>query len=91
MPEPPGILVDAGRPAHLSLAEPSPNENDSNLWEVRLDPRTGKLEDKPARITNWVGFSFAFPTKLNFQSNVYVAELQAGSTEFNPVHPLTAI
>ena len=46
----------------FSLAEPSPNGNDSNLWEVRLDLRTGKPENKPARITNWVGFSFASPT-----------------------------
>jgi len=62
MPEPSGILVGAGRPLIFSLAEPSPNANDSNLWEVKLDPRTGKLEDKPARITNWAGFSFASPT-----------------------------
>jgi Tol biopolymer transport system component/tRNA A-37 threonylcarbamoyl transferase component Bud32 len=84
----------------LSLAEPSPNENDSNLWEVRLDPRTGKLQDKPARITNWVGFSFASPTgtadgkrlaflKLNFQSNVYVAELQAGGAKITAPRRLT--
>src|SRR6202162_866147 len=76
----------------FSLAEPSPNANDSNLWEVKLDSRTGKLEDKPARITNWVGFSFASPTgtadgkrlaflKMNFQSSVYVAELEAGGAK----------
>ena len=84
----------------FSLAEPSPNANDSNLWAVRLDPRTGKLEDKSARITNWVGFSFASPTgtadgkrlaflKWNFQSNVYVAELEAGGAKLTTPRRLT--
>jgi Tol biopolymer transport system component/predicted Ser/Thr protein kinase len=84
----------------FSLAESSPNQNDSNLWEVRLDPKTGKLKDKPARITNWVGFSFASPTgtadgkrlaflKFNFQSNVYVAEVQAGGARITTPRRLT--
>jgi eukaryotic-like serine/threonine-protein kinase len=84
----------------FSLAEPFPNGNDSNLWEVKLDPRTGKLEDKPARITNWVGFSFASPTgtadgkrltflKSNFHSNVYIAELEAGGTKLTTPRRLT--
>jgi Tol biopolymer transport system component len=84
----------------FSLAEPSPNQNDSNLWVVRLDSKTGKLEDKPARITNWVGFSFASPTgtadgkrlaflKFNFQSNVYVAEVQAGGARITTPRRLT--
>ena len=75
----------------FSLAEPDPRPNDSNLWEVRLDPRTGKPQNKPARLTNWVGFSFGSPTvsadgkrlaflKEIFQSNVYVGELKAGGT-----------
>ncbi len=84
----------------FSLAEPFPNGNDSNLWEVKLDPRTGKLEDKPTRITNWVGFSFASPTgtadgkrltflKSNFHSSVYIAELEAGGTKLTTPRRLT--
>ena len=84
----------------LSLAEPSPNANDSNLWAVKLDPHTGRLEDKPTRITNWVGFSFASPTgtadgkrltflKANYQSNVYVAELEAGGAKLTTPRRLT--
>ena len=46
----------------FSLAEAAPNGKDANLWEVKLDPRTGKPENKPHRLTNWVGFSFASPT-----------------------------
>ena len=84
----------------FSRAEPSPNANDSNLWEVKLDSRTGRLQDKPDRITNWVGFSFASPTgtadgkrlaflKLNFQSNVYIAELEAGGAKLTTPRRLT--
>jgi Tol biopolymer transport system component len=84
----------------FSQAEPAPNENDSNLWEVKVDPRTGKPEGKPRRITNWVGFSFTSPTgtadgkrltflKQNWQSSVYVAELQAGGAKLTTPRLLT--
>ena len=84
----------------FSRAEPDPNGNNSNLWGVRLDPRTGKPENKPARITNWFGFSFASPTltadgkrlaflKWNFQTNVYVAELKAGGAKLTTPRRLT--
>ncbi len=84
----------------FSLAEPAPNGKDSNLWEVKLDPRTGKPEAKPARLTNWVGFSFASPTltadgkrvaflKWNFQTNIYLAELKAGGGRLTTPRRLT--
>ncbi len=84
----------------FSVAEPIPNQKDSNLWEVKLDPRTGKPENQPVRLTNWVGFSFASPTlsadgkrlsflKWNFQQNVYVAELKAGGTKLTTPRRLT--
>src|SRR5262245_7573069 len=84
----------------FSLAEPPPNDNDSNLWQVRLDPRTGQPLDQPSRITNWSGFSFASPTctadgkhlafvKLHYQTNVYVAELQAGGSKLTTPRRLT--
>jgi len=84
----------------FSRAESAPNENDSNLWEVKLDLRTGKPEDKPVRITNWAGFSFASPTgtsdgkrlaflKLNYQSNAYIAELASGGARLTPPRRLT--
>jgi Tol biopolymer transport system component len=84
----------------FSRAEPSPNENDSNLWEVQVDLRTGNPEEKPVRITNWVGFSFGSPTgtsdgkrlaflKLNYQMNVYIAELAAGGARLTTPRRLT--
>ncbi|PWT83685.1 MAG: hypothetical protein C5B58_06130 [Acidobacteria bacterium] len=84
----------------FSLGEPSPNENDSNLWEVKLDPRTGKPKGKPVRTTNWAGFSFAMPTgtadgkrlafiKLNYMSHVYIAELEDGGKRMKTPRRLT--
>jgi Tol biopolymer transport system component len=31
----------------FALAEPAPNQNDSNLWEIRVDTRTGKPMGPP--------------------------------------------
>jgi serine/threonine protein kinase/Tol biopolymer transport system component len=84
----------------FSQAEPPPNENDSNLWEMKLDPETGKPQGKPTQITHWVGFSFASPTgtadgkklaflKSNWQSSVYVAELEVGGTKLTTPRLLT--
>ncbi len=84
----------------FALAEPFPNGDDANLWEVKLDSRTGEPENKPHRLTNWVGFSFASPTlsadgkrvaflKWNSQTNVYLAELKAGGTKLTTPRRLT--
>ena len=84
----------------FSLAEPAPNLNDSNLWEVKLDPRTGKPNSKPDRLTNWVGYSFASATlsadgkrvaflKRSFQTNIYVAEVKEGGSKITTPRRLT--
>jgi eukaryotic-like serine/threonine-protein kinase len=83
-----------------SLAEPSPNQNDSNLWEIPLDPATGKRQGAASQITNWAGFSFAHPTgtadgkkltflRMSYQSDVYVAELEGGGDRLRPPRRLT--
>jgi serine/threonine protein kinase/Tol biopolymer transport system component len=97
---PQGFWWASDRRLVYSLAEPSPNQNDSNLWEIGVDPQTGRPEGKPARITNWAGFWFAFPTgtadgkhlvflKMSYESDVYVAELRAGGTRLAPPRRLT--
>jgi eukaryotic-like serine/threonine-protein kinase len=40
-----------------SLAESSPNDRDSNLWAISVDPLKGVAIDGPKRLTNWAGFS----------------------------------
>jgi eukaryotic-like serine/threonine-protein kinase len=83
-----------------SLGEPQPNINDSNLWEVRTDARTGEPTGRPRRVTGWVGFSFGSPRasadgkRLSFlkmadQGDVYVGELEAGGRRLKPPRRLT--
>ncbi len=39
-----------------TMVEPNaPTQNDNNLWEMSVDPRTGQALGKPRRLTNWVG------------------------------------
>ncbi|MBV8672403.1 MAG: protein kinase [Acidobacteriaceae bacterium] len=84
----------------FSRAEPAPNVNDSNLWQVSLDSRTGKPAGTPTRVTNWAGFAFTSPTgtsdgqrlavlKSEYQTNVYVAELMAGGAKLTTPRRLT--
>lgn len=40
-----------------SVQEPPPNDNDMNLWELRLDPSHSQPKEAPRRITNWAGLS----------------------------------
>jgi Tol biopolymer transport system component/DNA-binding winged helix-turn-helix (wHTH) protein len=38
-----------------TMVEPNaPRQNDNNLWEMSVDPRTGQALGKPRRLTNWV-------------------------------------
>jgi eukaryotic-like serine/threonine-protein kinase len=83
-----------------SLAEPSPNQNDSNLWSIPVDVVTGRSQGAPAKLTNWAGFSFAYPTgnadgkklaflRTSYESDVYVGELEAGGKRLSPPRRLT--
>jgi WD40-like Beta Propeller Repeat len=82
------------------VSEPPPNNRDANLWQVRVDPQTGRPRSKPSRITNWPGFSFdnfslssdgkriAFQ-KTSGQADVYVGRRQAGGTRLESPRRLT--
>ena len=83
-----------------SVNEPPPNQYDSNLWELRLDPETGKSKGAPRRLTDWTGFNFIDPELtadgrrfvfLNSkgQSDVYVGELANGGSELKNPQRLT--
>jgi serine/threonine protein kinase len=63
----------------------------ANYWTVRLDPLTGQPIEKPARLTNWAGFSLDYTgatadgKRLAFlefggHGTVYMADLLAGGT-----------
>ena len=83
-----------------ALAEPPPNETSTNLWEVRADPRTGKLDGRPRRLTNWAGYAFTYLTvsadgrRLAFvrkhsQSDVFVGALERGGSRLSTPWRLT--
>ena len=36
-----------------TMVEPEPRQNDNNLWEMKVDPRTGVALGKSRRLTNW--------------------------------------
>jgi eukaryotic-like serine/threonine-protein kinase len=82
-------------------AEPPPNSNSCNYWQMRVDQRTGERVDKPRRLTNWAGFCLNGTTvttdgkRLAFleisspQSSVYVANLEADDTRITTPNRLT--
>jgi DNA-binding winged helix-turn-helix (wHTH) protein/Tol biopolymer transport system component len=83
-----------------SRSEPQPNEKDSNLWEIRIDPRTAKRSGEPRRLTNWADFSFQdltgssdgrrlSATKRSVQSDVYVGILERTGESMKSVRRLT--
>ena len=73
------------------MAEPPPNENSNNFWEVSVDPRTGRPTSAPRRISKWLGYWQSSPSvsadgkRLGYlrghsHSNIYVARLEGGGT-----------
>lgn len=42
-----------------SMAEPPPNDRDTNLWELMVRPSGAKASRNPRRITNWAGMSLS--------------------------------
>jgi len=68
--------------------EPEPNQNDCSLWEIQVDPKTGRPLGQPRRITKWAGFDVAVLNgttdgrrlavlKMSGQTDVFVGEWEA--------------
>jgi Tol biopolymer transport system component len=84
----------------FTMLEPEPSQNDSNLWEIRLDTRTTKPLAKPRRITNWAGVWLSPLNgtkdgkrltlwKRTLQADVSVGELEAAGHRVKPPRRLT--
>ncbi|HMD85988.1 MAG TPA: protein kinase [Terriglobia bacterium] len=82
-----------------SMSEPESVRGESNVWEVRVDTKTGKPVSKPRRITNWMetnvidvhassGGNQLAVTKATSQEHVYVGELEAGGRRVKNLRPL---
>ena len=83
-----------------AMSEPEPNENDSNVWETRIDTRSGKPAGAPTRITDWPGIRVVHisgsadgkrivVTKRRLQTDVYVGELEANARRLKELRRLT--
>ena len=83
-----------------TMNEPEPNQGYNNLWEIRVDTRTGKPTGKPTRITNWAGvYAWHFGgtqdgkqlavSKVSEQADVYVGELEANGHRLKNTRRLT--
>src|SRR6266705_205249 len=94
-----GCLLTDGRMIY-SVSEPRPKQNDANLWEIRIDARTGQAASHPRRITNWAGFTLsdlsvaADGRRLAFlkgssQADVYVGELEKNGARLKMPRRLT--
>jgi Tol biopolymer transport system component len=92
-------LDEPGRVIY-SLIEPAPRQYDSNLYELRYDPESGKRIGDPRQLTNWTGFNFTGLSTtrdgqqfifLNskFESPIFVGELANGNDELKNPQRLT--
>lgn len=74
--------------------EPEMLRRSLNLWEIRVDTKTGQPVSKPRRITNWVEVSAAglsltsdgkqlAVSKMTFRSDLYLAELSPRIANIN--------
>ena len=72
-----------------TMSEPPPHQDDSNLWEIRVDTRTGQPLGKPRQLTEWTGVTIDHfngtqdgkqlaVTRISSPASVYVGELEAG-------------
>jgi eukaryotic-like serine/threonine-protein kinase len=84
----------------LSRAESGSSGNDSNLWELNVNPRTGVPSGKPRRITDWAGFSavnFSSSAdgkrlcmlRTSFESHIFVAQFKSTDAALENLRPLT--
>jgi DNA-binding winged helix-turn-helix (wHTH) protein/Tol biopolymer transport system component len=79
--------------------EPSPNQNDWNLWYITVNPATGTRVHPAVRLTNTPGFSSGVSASADgkrlaffkhlLQPDVYVADLQRAGTRMSQPRRLT--
>ena len=82
------------------IYELNERESSSNFWSLRIDPRTGKPQGSPQRVTNWTdsasfdlsatadGRAVAFVRGHSIAS-VYVADIQGDGPRIRSTRKLT--
>jgi Tol biopolymer transport system component len=82
------------------MAEEPPHQTDSNLWEVRINLRSGERVGKPRRLTDWAGTTLLAPSvtyngtrlvvlKSHARTDVLVGELSTAGAGLEGVRALT--
>ena len=83
-----------------TMLEPEAWQGEKNLWEIRVDTRTGQAMSKPRRLTDWIGVSAwhfggtqdgkqLAVSKLSEEADVYVGELEASGHRLKSPRRLT--
>ncbi len=79
---------------------PAPPSNDADLWEVKVSPASGRAVGDSRQVTNWPGFTFFNFTasadskrlaflKVNYESDVYVGEIDPRITRLSALRRFT--
>ena len=88
-------------PSHIVLNRwEAPNVHFSNVWNLRVDPKTMEAVREPQRLTNWAGFTVGAMSasrdgqrlaicRESDHSNVFVGELLSHAEKLTHVHHLT--
>jgi Tol biopolymer transport system component/DNA-binding winged helix-turn-helix (wHTH) protein len=82
-----------------SMSEPPPSQNDSNLWSVPIDNRSGRPTGPTTRITRQPGYIGSISVtadskklammKFDWQPDVYIANLEDRGTRLSTPQRLT--
>jgi serine/threonine protein kinase/DNA-binding winged helix-turn-helix (wHTH) protein len=94
------LWFPGGRFVFILSEQPGANPDYGNLWEIRVDMRTGQPLSKPRRITNWpeallVGLSATGDgqrlaiTRYGYQADVYVGKLEGEGRSLKDLRRLT--
>ena len=84
----------------LSRVEGGANQNDSNLWEVKVNARSGMPGGKARKLTDWAGFAAINLSssadgkricmqRMTFQSHIFLGQLKSVDTPLESPRPLT--
>lgn len=95
----PGLAWTSNGRLLYTLAEPPPSQNDSNIWSLPIDTRTGKATGDPTRVTNNPGYVGSLSVsadakkfsmlKFDWQPDVYVSNLENRGSVLSPPQRLT--
>lgn len=85
----------------FSLPDPPPSQSATNLWSLRVDPRSGASSGKPRRITQWQRIAMLLPLGasadgkrltvglMKWQSDCYLGRVAGGDSMLQDVKRLT--